>query len=437
MARNFTPGWNDPPQISAGGLDHCRHGNSRSLFRNHSYYQNFPGDLANYSASDRGNVLIASHSAADISGLGNFTPPLSAMTMTVGSAMAGSSSSLPSENSIPELNNSQILEILENQLSAIPSLSNFCKEGIRRRIDRLSEVLNSQSLTDECRKKLCLLVTELSNHQYVNAYNVQGNLMVDHFSEAEEDYWIQCNGSYEQQEAKLIEAAEFKRMPSKPKLVNSSKEWFLRHIRDPYVRRAQLNHYRARSAFKLIEIDDRFHFLKPGMFVVDCGAAPGSWTQVIAKRVNCGGVEANRPIGFTIAIDKASMEPISDVIVLQNTDMLDPEITDLVDVHLQGRKLDAVVSDMAPNATGNHQLDHERILKLDYLALSFAVRMLKRQQGIFLCKLWTGSDLNQFCTVVKKFFSEVHIIKPLSSRKDSSELYIFGKGFKHSENIYF
>src|SRR3954468_12766133 len=149
-----------------------------------------------------------------------------------------------------------------------------------------------------------------------------------------------------------------------------SSDWMRAHVRDPYVRRARDSGYRSRAAYKLIEIAERDRLLRPGATVVDLGAAPGSWSQVLAERVG--------PSGRIVAIDLSPVEPIRGVTVIQG-DFRDPAVVAAIDTALDGARCDLVISDMSPNLSGVPDADQARRLELCELALAFARRTLKQQ----------------------------------------------------------
>jgi 23S rRNA (uridine2552-2'-O)-methyltransferase len=199
----------------------------------------------------------------------------------------------------------------------------------------------------------------------------------------------------------------------------SSQKWLERQLNDPYVRAAQAAGYRSRAAFKLVEIDDKLHLLKPRGRVVDLGAAPGGWTQVALQRIGEG--------GKVVALDLLAMDPVSGAIVLQG-DFQDPEAEQAVLAALDGQA-DLVLSDMAPNTTGHNATDHLRIIALAELALDFAVRVLA-PGGAFVAKVFQGGTEKDLLDLLKQRFATVRHVKPPASRKDSAELYVVATGFR-------
>ena len=202
----------------------------------------------------------------------------------------------------------------------------------------------------------------------------------------------------------------------------SSKLWLERQLNDPYVAKAKAAGYRSRAAFKLLEIDDKFRLLKPGMAVVDLGAAPGGWSQIAAKRV---GAENGR--GRVVAIDVLDMAPLAGVDVL-HLDFLDPDAPDRLKQTLGG-PADVVLSDMAANATGHRKTDHLKIMALAEAAAMFAREVL-RPGGAFLCKVLQGGTENALLADLKRDFATVRHVKPAASRADSAELYVLATGFR-------
>ncbi|MGE0212849.1 MAG: RlmE family RNA methyltransferase [Parvibaculaceae bacterium] len=202
----------------------------------------------------------------------------------------------------------------------------------------------------------------------------------------------------------------------------SSKAWLERQLNDPYVAEARRRGYRARSAFKLAEIDDRFHIFKVGQVVVDLGAAPGGWSQVAAERTG-----ADKGRGKVVAIDIHGVEPIAGVTVLQK-DFLDEDAPAALSDALGG-KADVVLSDMAAHATGHRQTDHLKIMDLAETALLFARENLK-PGGAFLCKVLRGGTESALLAEIKRDFANVRHVKPPASRADSAELYVLATGFR-------
>ena len=198
--------------------------------------------------------------------------------------------------------------------------------------------------------------------------------------------------------------------------------WLERQLNDPYVARAKREGFRSRAAYKLIEMDDKYRFLKPGGRVVDLGAAPGGWSQIAANRV---GADAGR--GRVVAIDVLEMQPVAGVEVLQ-LDFLAAEAPERLKEMLGG-PADVVLSDMAANATGHRKTDHLKIMGLAEAAVEFAREVLK-PGGTFLCKVLQGGTENQLLADLKRDFAKVQHVKPAASRADSAELYVLATGFR-------
>jgi 23S rRNA (uridine2552-2'-O)-methyltransferase len=200
----------------------------------------------------------------------------------------------------------------------------------------------------------------------------------------------------------------------------SSKLWLQRQLNDPYVARAQREGFRARAAYKLIEIDDKYRLLRPGARVVDLGAAPGGWSQVAARRV-CAGQ------GRVVAIDILEMAPVAGVDFIRR-DFLDPGAADDIKARLGG-PADVVLSDMAANATGHRKTDHLKIMALAEAAAEFA-RAVLAPGGAFVCKVLQGGTEATLLAALKRDFAVVRHVKPAASRTDSAELYLLATGFR-------
>lgn len=196
----------------------------------------------------------------------------------------------------------------------------------------------------------------------------------------------------------------------------SNRAWIHQHVNDPYVQRAQAEGYRSRAAFKLIEIDAEDRLLKPGMVVVDLGAAPGSWCQVVARRVGAA--------GKVLALDLLPMESLVGVEFIQGDFREEPALAEL-EGRLGGRAVDVVLSDMAPNLSGVAVSDQARMIHLAELTLDFAVAHL-RPGGSMLVKLFHGPGFEQFRRPMADVFGTVAVRKPKASRDRSSEIYLLG-----------
>jgi 23S rRNA (uridine2552-2'-O)-methyltransferase len=197
-----------------------------------------------------------------------------------------------------------------------------------------------------------------------------------------------------------------------------SKAWIREHVTDPYVQRAVASGYRSRAAYKLLEIDDHDRLLHHGQTVIDLGAAPGSWSQVIAECV--------RPGGRVIALDILPMEPIGGVVIVEG-DVREQAVLASLEQALAGEKADLVVSDMAPNLSGVAASDQARAVQLCELALEFARAHLK-PRGAFLVKAFQGAGYPAFLAEMRRCFGSVASRKPKASRGRSTEMFLLGKG---------
>ena len=207
----------------------------------------------------------------------------------------------------------------------------------------------------------------------------------------------------------------------------SSTLWLERQLNDPYVQRAKREGYRGRAAYKIMELDDKFGFLKPGARVVDLGCAPGGWCQVAAVRVNALGQNPKKPVGTILGVDLQEVEPIAGCDIHQ-LDFLSEGADDLVKGWLGGRA-DVVMSDMAAAASGHKGTDHLRIVALIEAALVFAFDVLE-EGGTFVAKVLAGGAENDMQALLKRSFKSVANVKPPSSRKDSSEKFVVAQGFR-------
>lgn len=203
----------------------------------------------------------------------------------------------------------------------------------------------------------------------------------------------------------------------------TSRAWWLdRHVHDPFVKLAQKEGYRSRAAYKLLGLDERDHLLKPGMTVVDLGAAPGGWCQVAANKVG--------EQGKVFGIDLLPVSPVPGVQLFQ-ADFTEAEGLALVEDALKGRKADLVLSDMAPNISGVKDADQAKHYMLAELALDFAVRWLK-PEGVFVVKVFQGSGFEDYLKQVRAVFSKVVTRKPDASRDESRENFLVARGLKDS-----
>jgi 23S rRNA (uridine2552-2'-O)-methyltransferase len=217
------------------------------------------------------------------------------------------------------------------------------------------------------------------------------------------------------------------------KRTESSRKWLLRQLNDPYVSKAKDLGYRSRAAFKLIEIDAKYRLLKPGMTVVDLGAAPGGWTQVAAEKLKVGTLKGAAKGSRIIALDLSEIAPLKDVTILTADFTDEATIQALMDNLAEGaaRGVDVVLSDMAAPASGMTDVDHIRIMNLVEAAYEFACLVLK-PGGAFVAKVLQGGTEATLLTRLKKAFTKVSHFKPAASRKDSAEIYVVAQGFRGS-----
>ncbi len=205
----------------------------------------------------------------------------------------------------------------------------------------------------------------------------------------------------------------------------ASTRWLQRQLNDPYVEEAKRQGYRSRAAFKLLEIDDKHRLLKPGVVVVDLGAAPGGWSQVAAQRT-----KAAKGKGRVIAADLSDIEPVPGAIFLQ-VDVTDAEAGELIREALDGARADVVSSDMTASSTGHRQTDHLRVVALAEVALDIAEDVLK-PGGAYLAKVLQGGASCELLTRLRQGFTKVVHVKPKASRQDSAEVYVLALGFRGS-----
>ena len=213
--------------------------------------------------------------------------------------------------------------------------------------------------------------------------------------------------------------AEKARLKSRKPRKVSSQRWLERQLNDPYVAKAKKEGYRSRAAFKLIELDDKFHFLKKGARVLDLGAAPGGWSQVALARIGAG--------GKLVAADILKTAPIAGATVLQ-LDLTEADSPDVLKGALGG-EADVVLTDMAAPTTGHRATDHLRTVALVEAALAVAEAALK-PGGSFVGKVFQGGASGELLARLRRSFREVKHVKPPASRKESVELYLVASGFK-------
>ena len=196
-----------------------------------------------------------------------------------------------------------------------------------------------------------------------------------------------------------------------------SKNWLIKQHRDPFFKQSKIQGYRSRSAFKLIEMNKKFKFLKKGTYLLDLGCSPGGWAQVATKIISKGEI---------LSVDIKSMDNIHNVNFLKG-DLLDNEICEKISNYFE-KKFDVVISDIAANTTGNRNLDSFRTGELCLLAMDLAKKVLNKE-GVFLSKVFMGSVFDEINKKARECFKNVIKYKPLSSKKESKELYIYCKGF--------
>jgi len=202
------------------------------------------------------------------------------------------------------------------------------------------------------------------------------------------------------------------------KASKTSKQWMREHLNDPFVQMAQKEGYRSRAAYKLLEIDDKDHLLKPGMVVVDLGATPGGWCQVAATRVGDN--------GKVIALDLLPLEPLRGVEFIQG-DFREEAVLKELEKSLQGKPVGLVISDMAPNFSGVASVDQDRMMYLAELAMEFALEHLS-PDGSFLVKVFQGAGFEAYLKLMRSRFTRAVSRKPKASRGRSSEVYLLGTG---------
>jgi 23S rRNA (uridine2552-2'-O)-methyltransferase len=202
----------------------------------------------------------------------------------------------------------------------------------------------------------------------------------------------------------------------------SSARWLARQLNDPYVAAARADGYRSRAAFKLMELDDRFGFLKPGARIVDLGAAPGGWSQLAAQRIG-----AAKGKGKLVALDILPLAPLPGALILE-ADMNADTTPALIREALDG-PADVVLSDMAAPATGDRATDHLRVVQLCEAAIAFAEEVLA-PGGAFVAKVFQGGTEKSLLDLLKRHFSSVRHVKPKASRAESPEMYVVAMGFR-------
>jgi 23S rRNA (uridine2552-2'-O)-methyltransferase len=218
-------------------------------------------------------------------------------------------------------------------------------------------------------------------------------------------------------------------MKTKTNSKKVNKAWLHDHINDPYVKLAAREGYRARAAYKLKEIDETLHLVKPGQLVVDLGSTPGAWSQYLRRRMSPDGAAVGELNGTIIALDLLPMEPIEGVTFIQG-DFREGDVLAQLEAALGGKQADIVVSDMAPNLSGIHSADAARVEYLVELAIEFAQNHMK-PQGALVAKVFHGGSYNDVVQRFKAAFTLVKPFKPKASRDRSSETFLIGMGLKH------
>jgi 23S rRNA (uridine2552-2'-O)-methyltransferase len=227
-------------------------------------------------------------------------------------------------------------------------------------------------------------------------------------------------------------------MKTRTKSKKVNRAWLNDHVNDPYVKLAQREGYRARAAYKLKEIDESLHLIKPGDLIVDLGSAPGAWSQYVRNRLSPrtavgGGAAVGALNGTIIALDILPMEPVEGALFLQG-DFREPEVLHRLAAAMAGRLADVVVSDMAPNLSGIESADAARIAHLVELALEFSQAHMK-PQGALVVKVFHGSGYSQLVKLFKESFLVVKPIKPKASRDKSSDTFLVGIGLKTPPSV--
>ncbi len=207
-----------------------------------------------------------------------------------------------------------------------------------------------------------------------------------------------------------------------------NRAWLHDHVNDTYVKLAHKEGYRARAAYKLKEIDEELRLIRPGQVVVDLGSAPGAWSQYLRRRFSPAGAATGELNGSVIALDLLPMDPIEDITFLQG-DFREDEMLTRLETVLDGRPVDVVVSDMAPNLSGIPATDAARVSLLVELAVDFALKHL-RPDGALVCKTFHGSGYSEQVTLFRDRFRVAKAIKPKASRDKSAETFLVGLGLK-------
>jgi 23S rRNA (uridine2552-2'-O)-methyltransferase len=201
---------------------------------------------------------------------------------------------------------------------------------------------------------------------------------------------------------------------------SKNRSWIQQHVKDPYVKQSQIDGYRSRASYKLLEIVMKDQLIRSGMTVVDLGSSPGGWSQVASKLVG--------PSGRVYSVDILPMDPVVGVEFIQG-DFTEDSIFDRLSLLIRNCPVDLVISDMAPNLSGNKEIDQPAIIHLSEIALELALKTL-HGKGIFISKIFQGQGFDRFVIEARKLFNNVTINKPDASRSKSREVYIVAKGLK-------
>nr|XP_040047894.1 rRNA methyltransferase 2, mitochondrial [Gasterosteus aculeatus aculeatus] len=209
----------------------------------------------------------------------------------------------------------------------------------------------------------------------------------------------------------------------------AEQRWLQRQRKDPYVKASHAQHFRCRSAFKLLEIDDKFRLLQPGRSVVDCGAAPGAWSQVAVQRVNSAGTDPALPRGSVVGVDLLNIPPLDGARFLSSHDVTDPATQAKLLELLPGGRAHVILSDMAPNASGFREMDHERLVAM-CLSLTDLAEGILLPGGSLVCKYWDGILARRLQEELSGVFGSVLTLKPNASRRESAERYLLARMYR-------
>ncbi|XP_029431866.1 rRNA methyltransferase 2, mitochondrial isoform X2 [Rhinatrema bivittatum] len=215
----------------------------------------------------------------------------------------------------------------------------------------------------------------------------------------------------------------------------AEQHWLTRQQRDPFVKAAHKESYRCRSAFKLLEIDEKHRILHPGLCVVDCGAAPGAWSQVAVQKVNAVGSDPETPVGFVMGVDLLHCAPLEGAVFLSNADITDSSTHMQIKNSLPSGQADIILSDMAPNACGIRDMDHQRLIGMCLSLLELAQGILI-PGGTILCKLWDGRESSVLRNRLLQVFRDVKTVKPQASRKESAEIFFLAKFYQKQKGSF-